>query len=141
MELGGGKPRVWLSKRTRVSGFSADGATAIVQQEDGGWATLPLEGGPARPVPGIRAEELPCCWTADGRSLYVVREGPNNESLEVERLEVATGRRLPWKVLAPADRAGLFGVSSLHVSADDATYAYGVERVVADDLFVIAGLK
>jgi len=137
----GRPPRMWLPKKTRVTGFTSDGRSALVQQEDGSWAIVSLEGETIRSVTGIGEGELPCCWTADGRSLYVVRTGPNNESLEVERLEIAPGHRQPWKTLAPSDRAGLFGVSAFHVSADDATYAYGVERIVADDLFVIAGLR
>jgi Tol biopolymer transport system component len=137
----GAEPRVWLPKKTRVNGFSSDGGSALVQQDDGSWAIVSVEGGAPQGIPGIGDREQPCCWTADGRRLYVVRNGPNDESLEIDHLELATGRRSPWKTLAPSERAGLFGVSSFRVSADGRTYAYSVERVTADDLFVIAGLK
>ncbi len=141
MELPNGKPRVWLASRTRVAGFSEDGGSALVEEPDGGWALRPLEAGNPRPIPGIGPREMPAGWTADGRSLYVVREGPGRGSLIVEILDPATGRRTPWKTLAPSDRAGLFGVSSFRIAADDKTYAYSVERVVSDDLFVLEGLK
>jgi Tol biopolymer transport system component len=142
LDLDSGRPpRMWLPQKTRVTGFSSDGRSALVQQENGSWAIVSLEGQTIRAVSGIAEREQPCCWTADGRSLYVVRIGPNDESLEIERLDLATGQRTPWRTLSPSDRAGLFGVSSFHISADDNVYAYSVERVVADDLFVIAGLR
>ena len=141
MDLPHGTPRVWLPKRTRVTGFSADGRWALVDEGDGRWAIRPLGAGVSRPISGIAAGEEPCCWTADGRSLYVVRDGPARESLIVGLLDLADGKRTPWKTLAPVNKAGLFGVSAFHISADNRTYAYSVERVVSDDLFVVSGLK
>jgi len=141
MDLPHGTPRVWLSKRTRVTGFSPDGRSALVDDGSGQWTIRTLDGGDPRPIPGIRTGEEPCCWTADGRSLYVTRVGAGRQFLVVERLDLASGSRTPWKTLAPTNPSGLFSVSSFRIAADDKTFAYSVERVVSDDLFVVSGLK
>jgi Tol biopolymer transport system component len=60
--------------------------------------------------------------------------------VEVTRLDIATGKREPWKEIAPADPAGVQSIPVLRFSADGKSYAYSIGRMLSD-LYVVDGLK
>jgi Tol biopolymer transport system component len=97
-------------------------------------------GGDGRPLPGTLEGDHPLEWSADGKSLYVYQP---EEILpkHIDRIDVATGRREPWKTLAPSDGSGTFGISGIAMTPDAASYVYTAERALAGDLFVIEGLR
>ncbi len=57
----------------------------------------------------------------------------------VFRVELATGRREPWRTIAPQDPAGV-GSADLMLAADSRSYAYNLKRVL-HDLYLVEGLK
>ena len=57
------------------------------------------------------------------------------------RVEVATGRREPWKTLAPVDLTGLIDIGTICVTPDGKSYAYGYGRSATSDLYLVEGLK
>ena len=61
----------------------------------------------------------------DGRFLFV-REGiaPGRTA----RIELATGRHVPWKVLFPGDPAGVAHIRAIRFTPDGEGYAYGYGR-------------
>jgi hypothetical protein len=59
---------------------------------------------------------------------------------EVSRVAIATGHRVPWKEIVPADPAGVESIPSLKFSADGKSYAYSTGRILSDR-FVVDGLK
>jgi serine/threonine protein kinase len=59
---------------------------------------------------------------------------------EVTRIDIATGRREPFKEIAPADPSGAQSIPSLRFSADGKSYAYSVGRILSD-LYVVDGMK
>jgi hypothetical protein len=72
-----------------------------------------------------------------GKSLLVrTRTIPIN----VTRIDLATGRRDPWKEIVPADPAGVQSIPVLRFSADGKAYAYSTLRVLSD-LYVVDGLR
>jgi eukaryotic-like serine/threonine-protein kinase len=99
-----------------------DGRWVTVSRSGAPLALYAVDGGPARPVPGGTPEDEPLRWSADGRSLFV-RRG-SGVPARVERVEIATGRRQPWKVLQTADPAGVFDISSVVITPDGRSYAY-----------------
>ena len=60
-------------------------------------------------------------WSTDGAALYLRGDGL---PLAVWRLELATGRKEPWRELAPPDRDGLLGLLSFVMTPDGGAYAY-----------------
>ena len=60
--------------------------------------------------------------------------------IRVARVDIATGRREPWKTIAPADTAGLKSIPSLRFSDDGKSYAYSSFRILSD-LYVVDGMK
>ena len=100
--------------------------------------TVPVDGGDPRPIPGFAEDEVPIQWSADGRSLYVRHwdDVPANLS----RLDLAMGRRDPWKQIAPADRTGVVQIRGILPSRDGRAYAYSYLRVLSE-LYVVDELK
>jgi hypothetical protein len=58
----------------------------------------------------------------------------------IDRIEVASGNRQPWKVLKPADPAGVYGISGVQVTPDGRGYAYSVRSSIGS-LYLAEGLK
>ena len=73
----------------------------------------------------------------DGKGILVrAREVPSH----VVRVDLATGRRTPWKEIMPPDPAGVADIPVMKFSADGKAYVYSAGRLLSD-LFVVDGLK
>ena len=120
-----------------------DRVLAGKEGEGGQICTLPPTGvGTCTPMPAalrqeqeVRQDQL-AGWTADGRSLFVYRRYPM--PVEIEKLEIATGRREPFAKLKPAT-AAVSGLISLFVTPSG-TVVYNYARV-RSSVYVISGLK
>lgn len=72
-----------------------------------------------------------------GKSLLV---RTTNLPVKITRVDIATGRREPFKEIMPADSAGVQSIPTLRFSADGKSYAYSIGRILSD-LFVVDGLR
>jgi Tol biopolymer transport system component len=138
---GGGKPRPVTPEGVSMGWgkpISADGRSIAARGADGVLAVYPIDGGTARPIPGIAPDELPVLWSKDGRSLYVTRfsEPPG----VVEVVDVETGRRTPWKSFQPPDPSGVEVVGPIVIGPDETSYVYSYRRSL-DDLYVVTGWR
>ena len=79
--------------------------------------------------------------SADGKFLYVYQPGGGGLPGRVDTLDLATGRREPWKTLMPADPTGVDLMYGVSISRDGQSYAYTYARVLTSNLFVIEGAK
>jgi hypothetical protein len=109
------------------------------------WALLPIHGGDAQRVTALRAVDLPIQWSPDRRFLYAIdgtkRPGLPTVDVEIVRIDFATGTRVPWKTLAPADPVGVETLRPTVVMTPDAkSYCYSYMRRLGD-LFTVDGLK
>jgi hypothetical protein len=55
-------------------------------------------------------------------------------------LDVATGRREPWKEISPADTSGLVGLFGLRAAPEAGVYAYTYGRILSD-LYLVGEIK
>ena len=140
-DLPSGKPRP-VSKAPYGFGvrpISPDGRWIVAY---GDWSEdvflLPVSGGEPQTIPHSKDLDL-IQWTPDGKFLYASIGG--SIPARLVRVEVATGRREPWKDLAPAGLSGLIEISQVCVTPDGKSYAYGYGRAGISDLYVIEGLK
>ena len=58
----------------------------------------------------------------------------------MDRLDLTTGLRRPWKQLLPADPAGVISIDRVVISRDGGSYAYTYQRVTSSTLYVVEGL-
>ncbi|MEJ2368783.1 MAG: hypothetical protein P8Z49_10665, partial [Acidobacteriota bacterium] len=79
------------------------------------YALYPLDGGPPKEIPGIKVGEHVLGFNEKGTSIYV-REAGGGVPVRVVSLNLSTGRRTPWKFLAPSDPAGVLAVDTINIA-------------------------
>lgn len=139
LEIESGKARIvtreGIHPQALIS-LSPDGRFAISSNEKGA-ALYDVEGGPPRPVPGLRPGFFVIRWCADGRSLFVSTFETN--PLRVHRLELSSGRMDLWKEFSITD-VGPNGAVDVLPTPDGKSYVYGYTRSFAD-LFIAEGIQ
>ena len=118
---------------------SPDGKSLIARDAQGKAAIYSVEGNaPPRPIAGFDDKDAITAWSGDGRLLYVYSW--SDGSLKISSLDLATGRKEPFKELIPADRAGIFYPPAIFLTPDGKGYVYSVRRYLMD-LYLVDGLK
>ena len=98
---------------------------------------VPLDGGPAQPIPGIKPEEVLFGWTADGQIYSFVPGSPESSIIHFKKINPHTGAHTPWRDIAISRFAGT-EVSDLFFTPDGSAYAWGY-RFGVIDLYTIDG--
>ena len=119
-------------------GVSPDGREVVVRGPDGRSALLSIESGELRALSVVEAGEFPSGWTADGKGLYVTRLSGLPGVVEI--VDIATGKRTPWKSYEPADPTGVEVAGPIVIAPDGKSYVYSIRREL-DELFLATGLK
>jgi hypothetical protein len=142
-DVAGGLPRpitpegVWTAHITKLL-VTPDGRYVAAEASDRIVALYPIDGGPPRPILGILPGNEPIQWSSDERYLYVRDSG--HVPATVYRLNLATGRREPWKEIAPSDPAGVHRIYKFFMTRDASTYVYSYDRTLSE-LYLVEGLK
>jgi len=138
MELESGESRPITQEDSIGFLFTADGKyLAAVDSQRQRWL-YPLAGGePQKFSPNVEYEDRVRKFLPDGRSIFATT---HDIPVQVTRVDIATGRRDPWKEIAPADPAGAQSIPDVRFSADGKSYAYSVVRLLSD-LYVVDGIK
>jgi eukaryotic-like serine/threonine-protein kinase len=136
-----GKERPVTPEGTRGTALSRDARFVIVADPHNEQHIWSLENGQSQPIKGLDSNERAFAWTADGKELYVTPAGgAGTLPRRVSLLDPVSGRKRPWRTLAPADITGVTLISSPVISPDGRTYAYTYNRKLGD-LFVVRGVK
>ena len=140
-DLPAGKPRPITEKSYGLAErpISPDGAWVAAY---GDWSEnmflLPVGGGQPRSIPASKDLDL-IRWTSDGKAVFALVTG--SIPARVVRVDVATGRREPWKELAPPEQTGLIEIGPIFMTPDGLSYVYGYGRSATSDLYLIENLK
>jgi hypothetical protein len=132
---------------------SPDGTEVVVSDVQGRLFFAPVDGGEPRPIAVEEPADMsfkdtfsPMHWSADGRYIYVANASKDlpigierPTPLRIDRIDVRTGRREPWRRLGIADPAGVTGVMSFLMTPDQRTYAYSYGRILCA-LYLVEGL-
>jgi WD40 repeat protein len=118
--------------------ISPDGRWVFANGPDGRLTMYAVESGEERPVPGVKPADRPLQWAPDGRAIFVMER--NDAVFRIVSVDVATGRRDPWKEIVPADPAGFWGITSFFIAEDGRSYVYSYQRTLSD-LYMISGLE
>ena len=138
MSLLGGAPRPITPEGVTGTLVSPDGKYVLgVDNQRQRWL-CPVGGGePQKLNVTIGPDERTVRFFDGGKSLLL---RSRTIPVKVTRVDLATGRREPFKEIVPADPAGVQSIPSLQFSADGKSYAYSSLRVLSD-LYVVDGLK
>ena len=116
--------------------ISPDGSHVVAVDAAGQFVVCTIATPGCRPMAGTRDGDFMSGWAADSQSVFVYQ--PTLEQVQVERLDVVSGRRSAWKTIRPLT-AAVSGLSKL-IASPDGALAY-VYRRDASQLYVIKGLK
>jgi eukaryotic-like serine/threonine-protein kinase len=139
-DLDGGAPRAISPEGYATLGVpvSPDGKYVVAACLDMKPCLFPVAGGEPRVIPGVGITDGPIQWSEDGQSLYMFDFGALPAT--VERVNIATGKRTPWKTLAPADLAGVHGITAVRMTRDTHVCLYSYLRTFSD-LYLVQDLK
>jgi Tol biopolymer transport system component len=137
-DVSGGPPRPITPEATTDGAVSPDGLQILYSKPGGIYFIQRVVGGTAQAVPGLTMDDQVIRWSADGQSVYVYR--PAKVPFRLERLDLASGRRVLLREVAPADRTGvLYGLGAT-LTDDTRSYAYDYKRMTSQ-LFVVEGAR
>jgi WD40 repeat protein len=135
-DLKGGLPRPVTTEGIAGARVSPDGRFVAAVSGDQRLHVCPMSGDSPMPVTELLPDEQVFQWTPDGRSVYIGRIGIG---MTVDRVELGTGRRVPWRTFSLPDPAGA-GVWSIVLTPDGQSYAYSYGRIL-DDLYLVDGMR
>ena len=119
---------------------SADG-TRFAFREAESLAVLPVAGGEPHIAALLQSDEIPLRFSLDGKSIYLRRDSPSGLDVDVDRVELDSGRRTPWKHFSISGFAGAVRFSNIAIAPEADAYAYSYAVQQASDLFVVTGLR
>jgi Tol biopolymer transport system component len=139
-DVSGGKPRRALAEGYLPvpEAVSPDGRIVACRQEGGPYKLCPLGGGEPKLLNDIQAGEAPLGWSADGGSLYI--GDLSRLPVDISKVDTATGRRHPWKLIRPADSAGLVDASGISITPDGRSFVVTYVRIL-NALFTVEGAQ
>ena len=134
-DVAGGPPRPLTPEGVEGRPFVSPDGTLVGVNADGGAWIYPAGGGERRAIPGLQKDEEVVGWSEDSRSVYAALS--ESVRIRISRIDVATGRREPWKTVGPADPTGVTS-TSLRMAPNGA-YALTFGRFISD-LYLVEGL-
>ncbi|MCA1580880.1 MAG: protein kinase [Acidobacteria bacterium] len=134
--IGDPKPRPVTPEGTSNGFVSPDGRQIVVNSPRG-LEVLPSEGGDGKLIPGTE-EDTVVRWTPDGKALLVGRAWEVPQS--ISKLDVATGRREPFRPFGPPDLTGALAIIPIAISDDMKVYGYATRRMHSH-LFLVDGAR
>jgi eukaryotic-like serine/threonine-protein kinase len=143
-QIAGGPPRAFTPEGVGLADFwsvpiSPDGTRVVMREADGRIMIRPFDGGSPQAITGLRPDDVPTQWSADGRSVFVVHGTGRPWVVQVERLDVTTGAREKAFEVRPAEIPGL-RLTHLVLARDGRHYAHSYARAHSV-LYVVDGLR
>jgi Tol biopolymer transport system component/tRNA A-37 threonylcarbamoyl transferase component Bud32 len=122
--------------------------TSLLVSPDGKWFTgrggpptlVALDGNQTRTLSTLGDSDVPIGWTADGRGLFVRRDGSTDRAVQIARVDLASGAVEPFREIVLRDRVGLTTRPNCLVTPDGRTVVYSTRRLLTD-LYLVEGLR
>jgi len=138
-EVAGGGPRPISDEGISISRIfvSPDSRWIAAIGPDTRVHLYPTAGGAPTDLQASQPDDYPAGWTADGKGLYVSRQGL---PCTVDLIDIASGRRTHVRDLAGPDPAGVTSFGPARATPDGQTMTIGMNRILSI-LYRIKGLK
>ena len=140
--------RTWIYdlETNKTTPMTPEGTRGTRVSPDGQWfitvdpyklLMTPVSGGNSKTVIDLQPGERVVRWSGDGRYLFLQQR--DGGGIKISRLEIATHRQEPWRVIKVPEPGGTF-FGPLAMSADGKACATTFQRDLAN-LFLVRGLK
>ena len=100
------------------------------------WKIYSIAGTELATLPPMTDDDRPDHWSGDGNSVFVWNLAGKPR---LDRVDVASGKRVPLYSIGPPDTTGIVSVSLFRVSKDGKSHIYSAYHLLTD-LFVVKGL-
>ena len=137
LRLTGGKPRAVTPEGTLCGPSSPDSRFVVGIAPNSDLSIYPIEGGPSRPIPGLKEGFRPVQWSDDGRIIYGYQAGELPS--KIYKVEIATGKETEIRELRPGSPTGVVIVAPVVISRDGTRFAYSYNQTLSA-LYLITGL-
>ena len=122
----------------RIPLISPDRRSFLLPCNPGPLCIYSVSGGDPKPAAGLTPHDLPVGWSADGKSIFVMAHHNDNRMLPIFLVDLATGKRTPWKEIKPA--IPVDQVTIPRITPDGRAYAYNY-TYVRSELYIGEGVK
>jgi eukaryotic-like serine/threonine-protein kinase len=135
---GSSKPKELVEGWSNWVAAAPDGHLFLTVKNEG---TLiqSIEGGEPKQLQGLHPGDEPIAWSADSKHVFV--QTPVSTGLNVDRLDIDTGKREHWQTIAPTDPVGLRPMTSAIAITPDGRYVVFVYRLTTGQLYQTDTLK
>ncbi len=125
-DLSTAAPRA-VTPESTADGFpSPDGKLVLARDTEGRWVEFPIGGGQPHPMSSLTPKDTVLRWPE--MNVMLVR-GPVGEiPARVEKVDLASGKRMPIAQFAPADLTGAMATVGGAITPDAKWYAYSVMK-------------
>ncbi len=113
---------------------SPDGKQLAVAAGERTMMLYPLDGGEPVEIPTLRPDELVQPWRMENQALLVTT--PGEIPAKIDRIDLVTGERSPFRVIAPPDASGVYSMRYFQFMPGGKTFGY-IYTVQFDDLYVM----
>jgi len=138
VETPGAAPKPITPEGVLASFATPDGKFLLAGNSKHEHWLFPLDGGsPQKLNLDMQPDEFVTGLIDDGKSVLARTRGL---PLKITRIDLASGKRTPFKEIVPSDPAGVQSIVGIRFSADGKSYAYSLGRWLSD-LYVVDGLK
>ena len=121
-DVSGGELRPVTPEGSGDGRLSPDGKQILARGPGGKYYLYPIDAGEPRVVEWLTDTDFVIQWSADGRYWFAYHGLAI--PCRVERVDVKTGRREPFKDMAPTNRIGLLTVRPVFITDDEKSYTY-----------------
>jgi eukaryotic-like serine/threonine-protein kinase len=133
----GGKPRAITPEGMLQCVVSPDNSVVAITEDNRALVYASEASKKPEKEFALQSGEFPIGWTADGKYLYLTESG--QRPMSIERMELATLKRQPWKQMSVPEEAGV-KCEQVVVTPDGQNYAFTYSRHTAD-LYLVSGLR
>jgi Tol biopolymer transport system component len=138
-DFASGKLRAFSPEGYRLAGSGTyPGRAVLAAGPDRRRYLYSLEGGEPTALTWFENTERISGWSTDGKSAYIQPISTLPATMTI--VDVASGKREPWKTLMPSDASGVTTIGGVRVARGGIAYVYSFVRNLAD-LYVVEGLK
>ena len=118
-----------------VLGFATG---AAVGARPGTTQLYAVDGGEPQPAPWLAGATF-MGWSADGSAAFVSPGSATEPRLEIQRVDLRSGRAARWSTIGPADTVGINGLGAVAMAKGATAYCYSYSRTLRE-LYVVDGL-
>ena len=137
IDIASGDTKPLTPEGTTGVNVSPDGRLVIVTGPDGSWGIWPMDGSGLRPIPGIDSSYI-VTYCSNGNAVYVVPGTNPGNTLKVDRVDIATGKRSFFREFGSGLPTGSAVVGRVRFSRDGNAYVYVYDQVLSEAYLVTA---